>query len=610
MSLTIEKILAPAPAINPLGNDEGLQPTQLSIDSKGERIAYASGKSIFVRSIDDPSITKQYTGHKNQVTTVARFSPSGFYIASGDRAGNVRIWDSIGAENTKGEYAIISGPIKDIAWDGDSQRIIAVGKGSQRFGHCITADSGNSVGEISGHSKAINAVSIRQQRPLRAATVSDDGALCFFHGAPFKFAAKQAATHTNFIYATAFSPDGTHLVSVGADRRIQLYDGKTGEPTVKISDGEHTGSILAVSWAADSQSFVTASTDGTVKQWGLEAGKATHTWDLGSQQFGVVVAHGRSDGLVISINRDGDLLYLHPGNTGATKVVQGHNKSVTAMTAASDGAGKTLFTGSFDGRVCRWDVAAGTGVAVQGTAHTNQVVQLAPADGKTFSVGWDDNLRVIDEAGGEYTSSAASLTSQPQGVAVAGGLAFVAVTDGVDVYKGAEKVSTNRLGYTPAAIAAHGSTVAVGAGNSVKILSADAGGSLKETKSLDRSTHPISKLAFSRDGKFLAAGNDNGTIDPYDVGTWEVAAKCADRWAAHNRNKITSIAWNDASTHVASGSRGADVVIYSLGAPGRKVKAENAHLEGVSGVAWVDGGKVASVGADAAVKIWTTPALP
>jgi WD repeat-containing protein 1 (actin-interacting protein 1) len=506
-----------------------------------------------VRSIDNPSIAKQYTGHKNQVTTVARFSPSGFYIASGDRAGNVRIWDSIGAENTKGEYAIISGPIKDIAWDGDSQRIIAVGKGSQRFGHCITADSGNSVGEISGHSKAINAVSIRQQRPLRAATVSDDGALCFFHGAPFKFAAKQAGTHTNFIYATAFSPDGTYLVS----------------------------------------------------------GPASHTWDLGTQQFGVVVAPGRTDGLVISINRDGDLLYLLPGSTGASRVVQGHNKSVTAMTSASDGAGRTLLTGSFDGRVCRWDVAEGEGVAITGTAHTNQVVQLAPADnGRTYTVGWDDNLRVIDEAGSTYAPEASALSSQPQGVAFANGLAFVAVTDGIDVYKGAEKVSANKLGYTPAAIAAHGTTVVIGAGNSVKILSADAGGSLKEAKSLDRSTHPISQLAFSRDGRFLAAGNDNGSIDPYDVATWEVAAKCADRWAAHNRNKITSIAWNEAGTHVASGSRGADVVIYSLGAPGRKVKAENAHLEGVSGVAWVEGGKVASVGADAAVKIWATPALP
>ena len=60
-----------------------------------------SGKSIFVRSIDDPASCKQYDGHTAQ-TTVARFSPSGFYIASGDVSGSVRVWDAIEAVNTKG----------------------------------------------------------------------------------------------------------------------------------------------------------------------------------------------------------------------------------------------------------------------------------------------------------------------------------------------------------------------------------------------------------------------------------------------------------------------------------------------------------------------------
>ena len=34
---------------------------------------------------------------------------------------------------TKGEFHIISGPIKDIAWDGESKRIIAVGDGKERY---------------------------------------------------------------------------------------------------------------------------------------------------------------------------------------------------------------------------------------------------------------------------------------------------------------------------------------------------------------------------------------------------------------------------------------------------------------------------------------------
>ena len=64
-------------------------------------ICSQSNKSIFLRSIDNPAISKQYTSHTTQ-TTVARFSPSGFYVASGDVSGTVRVWDCAGEGATKG----------------------------------------------------------------------------------------------------------------------------------------------------------------------------------------------------------------------------------------------------------------------------------------------------------------------------------------------------------------------------------------------------------------------------------------------------------------------------------------------------------------------------
>ena len=43
-------------------------------------------------------------------------------------------------------------------------------------------DTGSSTGDIIGHSKTVNAVSIRHQRPFRAATASDDVTIAFHHG--------------------------------------------------------------------------------------------------------------------------------------------------------------------------------------------------------------------------------------------------------------------------------------------------------------------------------------------------------------------------------------------------------------------------------------------
>ena len=70
-----------------------------------------------------------------------------------DVTGSVRVWDAVGADmNLKTETKVISGRINDIAWDGESQRIIAVGDGRERYGHAFTFDSGNTVGEVTPYS--------------------------------------------------------------------------------------------------------------------------------------------------------------------------------------------------------------------------------------------------------------------------------------------------------------------------------------------------------------------------------------------------------------------------------------------------------------------------
>jgi WD40 repeat protein len=145
-------VWAPAPST------QRASPVHLSSDSKG-RIAYASNKSIYIRDLANPSQSTQYNGHMG-LTSVAKFSPSGFYIASGgvsiawygwypDVTGTVRVWDAVGSDMAlKSETRVISGKINDLAWDGESQRIIAVGDGKERYGHAFTFDSGNTVGEV------------------------------------------------------------------------------------------------------------------------------------------------------------------------------------------------------------------------------------------------------------------------------------------------------------------------------------------------------------------------------------------------------------------------------------------------------------------------------
>lgn len=467
------------------------------------------------------------------------------------------------------------------------------------------------MGEISGHSSAINSVSIRQQRPLRAATGADDSSLVFLHGAPFKFATKLGGMHKGYVYGVGFSPDGNHLISVSADRRIQLYDGKTGDAMAQFGEGEHKGSIFAVSWAKDSTRVVTASADQTVKLWDVEAGKAVQTWRFGGEgnvsvpdhQVGVVWPAGRSDGMIISLNLAGDLNYLVEGSQSPTKVVQGHNKSITALGSSQDEKGQTFWTGSFDGRVCSWDVASGIGAAVEGESHKNQVTAFETTSHRAYSVGWDDTLRIADSTGNTFLGESTKLSAQPKGIASTEGRVFVATTSGVDIFSKDTLVSSvPAKDFTPTSIAAAGSLVVVGDdANTVHIFTV-VGDKLTPQEKLTRSTAQITALSFSPDGSLLAVGNSSGKIVVYETSSWDVKT---DRWSAHTA-RVTSIAWNSEGTQAVSGALDTNIFVWSLKNPGKRVKMANAHKDGVNGVSFVDGGKkIASTGGDAALKIWT-----
>lgn len=435
------------------------------------------------------------------------------------------------------------------------------------------------------------------------------------NGVPFKFASRKD-THNGYVYGVGFSPDGNHLASVGADRLIQLYDGKTGEATKTIGDGGHKGSIFAVSWSRDSKRFVTASADQTVKIWDVEAGKAVQSWRFGGEgnvsvpdhQVGVVWPAGRSDGMIISLNLAGDLNYLVEGSEKTTKVVQGHNKNVTALGSSTGEKGQTFWTGSFDGRVCSWDAATGVGSAVEGESHRSQVVAFQTTPSRAYSVGWDDTLRIADTSTNAFLGETAKLSAQPKGLASAEGRLYAATSSGIDIFSNDKLVnSMPTKDFDATAIAASKLFVAVGDDrNVVHIFTVDSSHKLSSMERLTNSTAQISALQFSPDGSLLAVGNSSGKIIVYETSSWDVKT---DRWSSHTA-RITSIAWNSQGTHAVSGALDTHVFVWSLTKPGNRVKAPNAHKDGVNGVTWLDSGKkVASVGVDAALKIWDVSGL-
>ncbi|KAJ9109115.1 hypothetical protein QFC21_000443 [Naganishia friedmannii] len=540
-----------------------LTSVKLGSDPKGEKIVYVNGRTVVIRDLSDPTKSVTYSQH-TQTATVARISPSGYYCASADVAGNVRIWDIAGSDQVlKLAARPLGGRINDLSWDGESKRIIAVGDGRERFGAAFLADSGSSCGEIQGNSKVINAVSIRHQRPFRAATASDDGAIVFFHGVPFKND-KIIRTHSNFVQDVRFSHSGDHFASVGSDRKLFLYDGKTGETLSEID--AHNGSIMACSWSPDSKSLSTVSVDGTVKLWDIENKQATTIFTIGndvaSQQNGNIWA---SENAIVSLSLDGTLNVLDPRDDkswrkiyASTPCQEGPTKAVTASTLLAKPE-PTFFTGSFDGSVRAFDLPSGDAHTVEGQSGEGQITGMSADEdtGDVWASTWTDGrgLERLDKKGFSSNVRFEASLSAPKDVAAASGVVALADSQGVTVLKDGKTIKSTSAKDGFSAVAVKADLVAYGGSDKKVYLESLSSGDSATV--FDDNRGEVISLTFSPDGKLLAAGDSSGRIVLIDVA--EKKTLVSSRWTAHT-GRVASLAFSPDGLRLVSG--GLDESIY------------------------------------------------
>ena len=53
--------------------------------------------------------------------------------------------------------------------------------------------------------------------------------------------------HTKFVHAATYAGSGTHFISIGADAKVFLWDGVSGERAAEFVDGgdAHKGSVVS-----------------------------------------------------------------------------------------------------------------------------------------------------------------------------------------------------------------------------------------------------------------------------------------------------------------------------------------------------------------------------
>ncbi|XP_039759853.1 actin-interacting protein 1 [Pararge aegeria] len=584
-------------------------PLVLGGDPKGKNFLYTNGNSVIIRDIENPAISDVYTEHSCQVN-VAKYSPSGFYIASGDVSGKVRIWDTVNKEHIlKNEFQPIGGPIKDIAWSADSQRMVVVGEGRERFGHVFMAETGTSVGEISGQSKPINSVDFRPSRPFRVVTASEDNTIAVFEGPPFKFKCTKQ-DHTRFAQAVRYSPDGSLFASAGFDGKIFLYDGATSELKGEIGSPAHKGGVYGIAWSPDGKQLLSCSGDKTCAIWDVETRERATTFNMGVAVENQQVSCLWQGKHLLSVSLSGDINYLDVSAPDTPhRVLTGHNKPITCLALR----GKGLYTASHDGAVTLWDVDTGEGRRVGGQGHGNQVNGMRTGkDGTLLTCGIDDTLRrAVASAEGEvpsYTSDATPLGAQPRALdhLADEDLTIVATVKELAVIVGTSKQSTLPINYEPSCVTIDPKSkhVAVGGADSKVHIYSLQGTSLTPVTEL---THlgAITDARYSPDSTYLVACDSNRKLILYTTEEYKLAHN--KEWGFHTA-RVNCVAWSPNGLRVASGSLDTSIIVWSVQQPAKHVAVKNAHPQSqITGLAWVDDETLSSVGQDANTRIWSLP---
>lgn len=195
----------------------------------------------------------------------AAFCPTGQFLATGDRASTVRVWDL----KKQVPYELLGhrGAIHTLAYSPDGAKLASAG-----------SDSTIKVWEVCKLDwKADQLVS---RKP-----------------------AMEMSDHRGPVYGAAFSPDNKKIASAGWDGTVRIWDVTDGAQLLKIE--AHDGDVWAVSFGGDGKWVASAGSDGFVKVWDVGTGAEVFRY-RGARGFHVVkfgpdgttLAAGSRSGLV------------------------------------------------------------------------------------------------------------------------------------------------------------------------------------------------------------------------------------------------------------------------------------------------------------------------
>jgi WD40 repeat protein len=487
--------------------------------------------------------------HGNCVTSVA-FSPDSKILVSAGMDNTTRFWGlPTGKElrRLKGAQAQVSGvasPVLAFSPDGKKLAIVP-GDGSVRLVDTATGKEQRhrvTLGVPPGPSGA----AFSPDGKMLA--VADNVNRVFLWETGNKTPVRQLSGLQGPVRAVACSPDGA-MMATGDGSAVRLWDAASGKPLRKFR--RHQGIVTSLAFAPGGRVLASvADEDATVRLWDVATGHLLHRLShrhtalvdagaSGVHESGMAtsaVAFAPDGKTLVSCGKADRMLRLWNVATGEElRTFEGYAGGSTSLALSPDG--NLLAAGAEDNAVRLWDVANGKELHVD-AGHRNRIYQISfAADGKTLISGArDGTIRVWDMATCKTLRTIGDQDDRPFRIAVSPDGRLLATGRGDDeaiflwdltTGKERSQLNTGQSGVTALAFSTDGKILAaMDTADRIRLWDGLAGKLLRDRPyplppvlGQPDSRGGASSMAFAPDGKSLAAIGQGPSILVYDTTT-------------------------------------------------------------------------------------------
>ncbi|TAE66013.1 MAG: hypothetical protein EAZ86_22195 [Oscillatoriales cyanobacterium] len=412
-----------------------------------------------------------FTGHKNSVTSVS-FSPNGDAIATASSDATAKLWDLQG--KCLVTFSGHNGWINSVSFSPNGDAIAT----ASREGTAKLWDlQGNCLATFTGHKNWVTSVSFSPNGDAIATASSDATAKLWDLQSKCLIAFTR---HKNWVTSVSFSPKGDAIATASFDKTAKLWD-LQGNCLVTFIG--HNQSVWSISFSPKVNALATASNDKTAKLWDLQGnclvtftGHNQSVWSISFSPKGDTIATASSDATAKLWDLQGKCLVTFTG----------HNHWVTSISFSPNG--DAIATASSDKTAKLWDLEGNCLVTFTGHEDSVNSVSFSPTGDALATASYDATAKLWDLQG----NCLATFTGHHDWV------------NSVCFSPNGDTIATASSNGTAKLWDLQGSLLADYSGYKGNLLKGEA--DFVELES------PIYSVCFSRDGKFLITGSQDGKV--------------------------------------------------------------------------------------------------